>query len=188
MLNPNDVARLRRKIDEIGRMAMTGHRAALGPDALILQGAIRQTMSTPGRGRTCQRKGVQHRASAPGDPPAVDTGQLRAGVAIVPAGDSSLRVGPTAEYAAALEYGTLAPARGRSLRFRRGPQINRKALAATLRRANAFSLARSVQARGRQGGIAPRPYMDRSAEIARPRMIASHISEVQAAILSAVRR
>lgn len=199
----NALAALKRKVDDIGRAAIAGNRSAVGKDALILQGEIRKTLSTPGRGRVYKSKGItsrlarkgtkkrsmqEHRASAPGDPPAPDTGQLRAGVAIQAEGETALRVGPTAVYAAALEYGTLGGgAKSRGTRFRKGPALNRKRLAATLRGANAFSLARSVSSRGGGRGIAPRPYMARSLERARPLMLQSHISEVRTAILVAAR-
>lgn len=53
-------------------------RGALGKAvALTLlqgEGRMRRMLSQPGRGRTYTRGSVTHRASAPGDPPATDTG------------------------------------------------------------------------------------------------------------------
>lgn len=194
---------LQHKLRAIQDAAVRGNREAIGNDASILQGEIKKTLNMPGRGRVYKSRGItsrfarkgtkararqEHRASAPGDPPAKDTAFLQVSVGIFPEGDASLRVGPTAEYAAALEFGTMGGGQKRSVRFRRGPQVNRKALAATLRRKGAYSLARSVIARGGSGGrIAPRPYMGRSLEAARPRMVASHVSIVQAHILDAAR-
>ncbi len=42
----------------------------------------KRTLSQHGQGRVYQRGGRTHQASAPGQPPAVDTGQLRASVDI----------------------------------------------------------------------------------------------------------
>lgn len=177
-----DARELRRRINQVDRAALAANRRALGKDALLLQGSIRKTLSTPGRGRVYRRGKVTHRASLAGEPPAVDRGQLRAGVAIQPQGEDQLRVGPTAVYAAALEYGTVPNTR--SVRFRKGPQLNRKRLAATLRRAGARSLAASVQARG-PGRIFPRPYMKRSLDAVAGQMAVAHIHEVRAAVLLA---
>jgi phage gpG-like protein len=67
-------------------------------------------LSQPGTGRTYQRgKTVEHTASSPGDPPAPDTGRLRASL------QTEVLRGPrevvgilsaNTEYAAALELGT----------------------------------------------------------------------------------
>jgi hypothetical protein len=67
-------------------------------------------LSQPGQGRVYTRGSVQHRASAPGDPPAVDTGDLRrersAEVFIEGSGRVVGEVIFFAEYAEALELGT----------------------------------------------------------------------------------
>lgn len=74
---------------------------------LVLAGAVKEEYSTPGRGRL-RRKSRADRASAPGDPPAPDTGALRNSVDVVAAPDGqSVRVGTNQEYAAALEFGTV---------------------------------------------------------------------------------
>lgn len=48
--------------------------------AINVERRAKTLASTPGAGRTYTRGRVTHRASAPGDPPAVDTGQLRASI------------------------------------------------------------------------------------------------------------
>jgi len=67
-------------------------------------------LSQPGTGRTYQRgKTIEHRASAPGEPPAPDTGRLRASLTTEVLRGSNEVVGilsANTEYAAALELGT----------------------------------------------------------------------------------
>jgi HK97 gp10 family phage protein len=80
---------------------------------LRIEREIKSKLSTPGSGQTYQRGGVQHQASAPGEPPATDRGRLRASIhhvltAIaqdiasgkIIAGDAEV------EYASYLEFGT----------------------------------------------------------------------------------
>lgn len=62
-------------------------------------------LSQPGSGRIYKRRGVVHRASAPGQPPAPDTGRLRQSVSSEVIGTTGI-VSVNAEYAAALELGT----------------------------------------------------------------------------------
>ncbi|MEO0955682.1 MAG: hypothetical protein AAFY12_11865 [Pseudomonadota bacterium] len=66
-------------------------------------------VSEPGQGRVYRRRSRVHRASAPGDSPALDTGFLRASISsdVVrsPAGIVG-RVKASAAYAAFLEFGT----------------------------------------------------------------------------------
>lgn len=68
---------------------------------------IKQSFGTGSKGRTYRRAGRSHTASAPGSPPAVDTGRLRAGIYVyrAQAFTQVISTGDT-EYAAALEYGT----------------------------------------------------------------------------------
>lgn len=53
----------------------------LGTIGQELVGLVRVRLSTPGTGRVYRRGKVAHRASAPGEPPAVDTGRLRSATA-----------------------------------------------------------------------------------------------------------
>lgn len=84
--------------------------------AVVLERAIKKELSTPGRGRIYSRGKTKsgksrkpHQASAPGDPPAVDRGRLRASVGreeVLSKGKHVIRVGPNTEYAEPLEYGS----------------------------------------------------------------------------------
>ena len=109
---------------------------ALSAAALLLEGQIKEELSTPGQGRIRQggrerlgkgsfnrgKDGKLHmvkrgaprteidptnRASAPGDPPAPDTGALRGSITHEFVDDSTVHVGSPLEYAAPLEFGTL---------------------------------------------------------------------------------
>ncbi len=71
----------------------------------ILSGA-QVAMSEPKHGREYPRGDTVHIASAPGEAPAVDTGALRASGYVKQVQPGTWEVGFTAEYAAALEYGT----------------------------------------------------------------------------------
>lgn len=70
---------------------------------------IKRILSQPGRGRTYRRRTVFHRASAPGDPPAVDLGHYRASWAWVVrkvASGWELVIGTPATIGKYLEFGT----------------------------------------------------------------------------------
>ncbi|QDP54147.1 MAG: hypothetical protein GOVbin4685_7 [Prokaryotic dsDNA virus sp.] len=60
----------------------------------------------PATGRTYKRRSVVHRASAPGEPPAPDTGVLLGSIYHERAGQFSAVVGSRLAYAAFLEWGT----------------------------------------------------------------------------------
>lgn len=79
-------------------------RAAL--KAQELRTEIVANLSQPGRGREYQRRTVTHRASAPGDGPAVDTGRLRQSIGVQQLGEGRYRVGTNVQYAPLLEFGT----------------------------------------------------------------------------------
>lgn len=88
--------------------AEAGLRAALGEAERILKGDL---LNQPGTGRIYKRGGVSHQASAPGQPPAPDTGSLRANTNADPdlkqdGDDISGRVLANSEHAAWLERGT----------------------------------------------------------------------------------
>lgn len=55
-----------------------GGKDGLADVGLLLLNRVRRVLSTPGTGRTYRRRSVEHRASSPGNPPAVDTGKYRA--------------------------------------------------------------------------------------------------------------
>ena len=78
--------------------------AAVKAAAQVLEAAIKRQLSHPGSGRLYKHRSVTHQASAPGEPPAVDTGTLRRtiGQEVV---EGVRRVGSGQAYAAAQEFG-----------------------------------------------------------------------------------
>lgn len=69
--------------------------------------AVKISMAEEKSGAIYKRKGKSHRASAPGEPPAIDLGTLVNSIQVV--NDTALQstIGLTAEYAAYLEFGTV---------------------------------------------------------------------------------
>lgn len=63
-------------------------------------------MNPPKSGRIYRRGNVAHQASAPGEAPATDTGNLVNSAYTKKLADADYETGFTAEYAAALEFGT----------------------------------------------------------------------------------
>lgn len=106
--------------DDIGAEFARNLRAALaagkggGRDALNIIGLegvnkVRALLSIPGSGRVYRRRGVTHVASAPGQPPAVDTGRLRSSYTYAvgsEAGQDFVAIGTSVDYAPPLEMGT----------------------------------------------------------------------------------
>ncbi|AFD25824.1 HK97 gp10 family phage protein [Deinococcus gobiensis] len=84
---------------------VAGKQAAL--IAQELRTEMVRNLSTPGQGREYPRgRGRVHRASAPGDGPAVDTGRLRQSIGIQRISPTHFRVGTNVIYAPLLEFGT----------------------------------------------------------------------------------
>lgn len=93
-------------------------RAAL--KAQEIRTEIIQTLGTPGQGRTythymamvngrlvpVRKRDKPHRASAPGDTPAVDSARLRQSIGVQKVGEGHYRVGTNVKYALYLEFGT----------------------------------------------------------------------------------
>jgi hypothetical protein len=81
---------------------------AVTATGLELRGdVVKRIQRGPATGRTYQRRGVTHTASAPGQAPATDTGRLAGvGVLFEQVGPVSVTVGSPLVYAAYLEYGT----------------------------------------------------------------------------------
>lgn len=76
--------------------------------ALLIEADAKRLLSTPGSGRIYKRGSVTHQASAPGQPPAPDTGTLRASVHTDLSEIAGLvaRVGTNKAYGYWLEVGT----------------------------------------------------------------------------------
>jgi hypothetical protein len=81
---------------------------AVTATGLELRGdVVKRIQRGPATGRTYQRRGITHTASAPGQAPATDTGRLASvGVLFEQVGPVSVTVGSPLVYAAYLEYGT----------------------------------------------------------------------------------
>jgi hypothetical protein len=73
---------------------------------LELVRAVKLELSQPGTGRTYKKGRHKHVASAPGEPPAVDTGALRNSIDMETVG-GVLRVGSGLKKAPGLEFGTV---------------------------------------------------------------------------------
>ena len=68
---------------------------------------LRLIQQTPHTGLVYRRRGITHQASAPGEPPASDTGNLVQNITIeVDARNLKATITSNAEYADALEFGT----------------------------------------------------------------------------------
>lgn len=82
-----------------------------GLRGVVLEGVriVKEELSQPGSGKLYKRGSVTHQASAPGEPPAPDTGTLREstnGEVIIRAGKAKAVISVDGEQAEALELGT----------------------------------------------------------------------------------
>lgn len=93
----------------LNRISVNGRGRALTKacraGALFLEAEILKSLEGGGTGRTYRHGNVEHQASAPGEPPATDTGTLAGSIHVVP-GDRQAEVVASASYAAYLEFGT----------------------------------------------------------------------------------
>lgn len=79
--NRAELARAMANLNAVIVAAGLGAREGLTRVAVEVNGAIKKKLSEPGTGAVYLRgknRDIEHRASAPGEPPAVDTGQYRA--------------------------------------------------------------------------------------------------------------
>lgn len=60
----------------------SGARATVTKRALVIQRDVKRKLSTPGGGNKYRRGSKWHTASAPGQPPAPDTGRYRGSIAV----------------------------------------------------------------------------------------------------------
>ena len=68
------------RLQGMGPRLQTEMGRAVAATTLALHGDIIERVSQPGSGRLYTRRGVTHQASAPGEPPAPDTGSYRASI------------------------------------------------------------------------------------------------------------
>lgn len=91
-------------LDKIRRAAMVG---VIDGVESVIEEADSLMNDTPRDGRTYRRRGVEHVASSPGNPPAPDTGRLRQSLrSEYDPSDLSGEAIASTEYAEALEFGT----------------------------------------------------------------------------------
>lgn len=107
---PADVfARAGHNIAAVVLAGTKGGPVALSKVGVEATSEIKRILSQPGRGATYRRGGVTHRASSPGDPPAVDTGRYRASWDWVVSGAgaaAALSIGTPDKRGPWLEFGT----------------------------------------------------------------------------------
>lgn len=95
-----------------GQKVTAGVRKAIMRGLLTVAGEVRNDaidsiMDGEKTGRIYTRRGVEHQASAPGEPPASDIGNLANSITLEPElARLAVVVRAGADYAAALEYGT----------------------------------------------------------------------------------
>lgn len=73
--------------------------------ALSIEDEMKALMALPKHGRTYNRKGRIHVASAPGEPPAIDTGNLVGSIKTNIISETEAQIIIPPEYAEALEFG-----------------------------------------------------------------------------------
>lgn len=79
---------------------------ALETGARAIERRVKRSLSDEGSGRIYKRRGVTHQASAPGEAPATDMGNLRASYHVSRPSADAREVGTHAGYAPDLENGT----------------------------------------------------------------------------------
>lgn len=99
-----------RRLQEIERRAGSIAADIAQALAFYVEGKAKAAMGTGAAGRTYTRKSAGgqarvHTASAPGSPPAIDTGALRASIHTERVNNSTFLVSDGVKYGAALEFG-----------------------------------------------------------------------------------
>lgn len=91
----------------LARVRQAAMRGVVRGTEMVRTEATTLILDTPKTGRIYRRRTVEHQASAPGEPPASDTGRLVASIRTdYDTSELVGRVTASTEYAAALEYGT----------------------------------------------------------------------------------
>jgi HK97 gp10 family phage protein len=100
-------AELRRALHQLrGAQRRQAQRDGLDAGARIVETYAKVAMSEEKSGRTYARGGREHRASAPGEAPAVDYGNLKSSIQVFEVTPERAIIGTNAEYAEHLEFGT----------------------------------------------------------------------------------
>lgn len=98
------------RLPEISKAVERKVEGALLAGAQVIEGAAKLKIQTgPKTGRIYKKTktGALHQASAPGEAPATDTGNLVGGISSEKAGRLKARTIATSEYATALEFGSV---------------------------------------------------------------------------------
>ena len=98
---------LRRNLDRLaGAERRQAQRNGLEAGIRVVETHVKIELQTPGSGEVYTRGSVSHQASAPGQPPAIDTGTLINSVNVDDVTPTEAVLGVGAEYAEYLEFGT----------------------------------------------------------------------------------
>ncbi len=100
--------KLKAKLDQVEKAGRKATLDATVETAYAIQGdAVRSIQRGPKTGREYQRKKSSHKASAPGEAPASDTGNLARNIRVkVDRNRGEVQVEANTPYAAALEFGS----------------------------------------------------------------------------------
>ena len=98
---------LRRNLERLGgAQRRQAQRDGLEAGARVVETHAKVAMTGDKHGEVYMRGQVEHRASAPGEAPAVDTGNLFNSIQVFDVTPTLATIGTNAEYAEHLEYGT----------------------------------------------------------------------------------
>lgn len=86
--------------------ARATRRRMLRAGIRVIERETKNLLTGSRTGRTYTFRSVAHQASAPGEPPAVDTGNLKNSLRVLEVTDDFASFGTSADYAAYLEFGT----------------------------------------------------------------------------------
>lgn len=107
--NQKALARSTKALGEVLGGIGVGGKKGLADVGVVATNRVKRNLSQRGTGRIYRRGGVIHQASAPGQPPAVDTGRLRSSYTWRTGEDIRgvyVEVGTNVVYAPWLEFGT----------------------------------------------------------------------------------
>jgi HK97 gp10 family phage protein len=98
---------LRRNLDRLaGAERRRAQQDGLEAGIRVLETEVKVLLQTPGSGELYTHGSVTHQASAPGQPPAIDTGNLINSIRVEDVTPTEATLGVGAEYGEYLEFGT----------------------------------------------------------------------------------